>query len=628
MEMMEIVRLRSLPCLACLISAAWLTGCASQPPIGADRVTTQLAYAQVEEHALRDGKPSSDSISILHRFDLDKVAVDHPDQVVRRLHEMAVATGERKLLFALSEMSYVAGDRIRANVTPFETRDARQFYLGSAVYAYLYLFGEGREPRPDAYDRRFRAACDFYNLGLALGLAEERITNAVVRLPAGRRKLPVGEIELQVSPMDPTIAPDQFEQIVMADQFFVRGLSTRNRTAGVGAPLIMVGAFNPALGARRCSPATAFLRVTGSLADVHAGKVSGAVELHSVYGETAVMIGNERVPLEVDLTVHAAYSLNQTDVWSLGKLNFFAPSKHVQSQLVMLQPYSPGRIPLVLVPGTFASPIVWAEMINSLNADPVLRRRYQFWTFMYGTGNPVLLSAAELRSALTDTVKKLDPDGKDPALGQMLVMGHSQGGLLTKLIVTKTDDRLWRLFSNKPLSEMNVSDLERTQLQRLLFVEPLPFVKRVVFMSTPHHGSYLSTSLTRRLGRWLTVLPRQITALGRDALSQTGDSETAKFLQGRIPTSLDAMSPDNPGLLAIAEIPVAPGVKAHSIIPVVDPADFKNSADGVVKYQSAHVPYVESEFVVPGGHSCQNLPATIEEVKRILHEHLNQLPNP
>jgi hypothetical protein len=126
----------------------------------------------------------------------------------------------------------------------------------------------------------------------------------------------------------------------------------------------------------------------------------------------------------------------------------------------------------------------------------------------------------------------------------------------------------------------------------------------------------------------LTVLPRQITALGRDALSQTGDSETAKFLQGRIPTSLDAMSPDNPGLLAMAEIPVAPGVKAHSIIPVVDPADFKNSADGVVKYQSAHVPYVESEFVVPGGHSCQNLPATIEEVKRILHEHLNQLPNP
>ena len=48
--------------------------------------------------------------------------------------------------------------------------------------------------------------------------------------------------------------------------------------------------------------------------------------------------------------------------------------------------------------------------------------------------------------------------------------------------------------------------------------------------------------------------------------------------------------------------------------------------DGVVAYPSAHVDYVESELVVRGPHSCQNLPATIEEVRRILHEHLEELP--
>jgi len=44
--------------------------------------------------------------------------------------------------------------------------------------------------------------------------------------------------------------------------------------------------------------------------------------------------------------------------------------------------------------------------------------------------------------------------------------------------------------------------------------------------------------------------------------------------------------------------------------------------DGVVKYTSAHVEYVDSEFVVRSGHGCQGNPRTIEEVRRILLEHL------
>jgi hypothetical protein len=52
----------------------------------------------------------------------------------------------------------------------------------------------------------------------------------------------------------------------------------------------------------------------------------------------------------------------------------------------------------------------------------------------------------------------------------------------------------------------------------------------------------------------------------------------------------------------------------------------QHGRDGVVAYASAHVDYVESELVVRGSHSCQSLPATIEEVRRILHEHLKELP--
>jgi hypothetical protein len=91
-------------------------------------------------------------------------------------------------------------------------------------------------------------------------------------------------------------------------------------------------------------------------------------------------------------------------------------------------------------------------------------------------------------------------------------------------------------------------------------------------------------------------------------------------------TSIDSMSPDNPSMLALAEIPLAPGIKGHSIIAVRGDGDPTKGDDGVVKYQSAHVDYVESEIIVRSGHSCQDHPVVIEEVRRILLEHLKRLP--
>ena len=167
---------------------------------------------------------------------------------------------------------------------------------------------------------------------------------------------------------------------------------------------------------------------------------------------------------------------------------------------------------------------------------------------------------------------------------------------------------------------------QRAWLRRLLFLEPLPFVSRVIFISTPHHGSYLASSLARRLAAKLMSLPSATMSVARDAASSAKATRAERLLSGRLPTSLDSMSPNNPVLLALADIPVAPTIKAHSIIPVKGDGDFQQGRDGVVAYPSAHVDYVESELVVRGPHSCQSLPATIEEVRRILHQHLQDLP--
>ena len=285
-----------------------LAGCTA--PIGADRVTTRQAYAQVEASALRSGKPGPDTVAILHRYDLDRLGAERPDEAVRQLHQKAVATGERDLLFALAEMSYVAGDQIRRSVKPWDPRDPRDYYLGSAVYAWLFLFGEGKDPSPTAFDRRFRGACDLYNYSLGLALVEGRNTNGIVRLQGSRRPLPVGEIQVEVS--GGTLVPqlEEFDEILLADQFRVRGLSVRNREPGIGTPLICVRAIDPQFGLRQTTPATAFLRGPASLGAIASGKSVCSLELyHPIFDNTSVAIGNVQVPLEMDVTAFRAYTL-------------------------------------------------------------------------------------------------------------------------------------------------------------------------------------------------------------------------------------------------------------------------------------------------------------------------------
>ena len=615
---------RWLPSLACVLSLMLLAGCAA--PMGADRVLPRQAYEQVEANAISPGRLSAGTLSLLHRYNLKRLADTQPAEAVRQLHQLALTTGDRDLLFTLAEISYVAGDELRHSIKPWQPLDPRDYYLGSAVYAYLFLFGEATGPRPDAFDRRFRVACDLYNYGLGWALTEPDTTNAVISLAGGRRHLPVGEIELSFSqPGFPWPLTD-FHQFLVADQYRVRGFSTRNRAAGIGAPLIAVGQTDDALHIKRATPATVLLRGPDSLAALESGRAAATLELYSPFDQTNVKIGETIVPLETDLTTPGAYMLNQAFVWQLDWLQFFSPAQVLKSQLLLSRPYQRGRVPVVFVHGTFSSPVWWAEMVNTLNADPEIRDRCQIWQFLYSSGNPIVVSARELRDALTAKIHELDPEGQDPALQQMVVIGHSQGGLLTKLTATDTGDQLWRVLSDKPLEDSKLTPDQQAWVRNNLFFEPLPFVRQVVFICTPHRGSYLANSFVRRIVYKLVTFPKAAVQKSADFLLHHQDIKLPRSFHGQIPTSVDGMSPENPFLLKLADIPTAPTVTGHSIIAINNAAQPPNGVDGVVSYRSAHVDYVESEFIVRSGHSCQDKPATIEEVRRILHEHLANLP--
>jgi pimeloyl-ACP methyl ester carboxylesterase len=347
--------------------------------------------------------------------------------------------------------------------------------------------------------------------------------------------------------------------------------------------------------------------------------------------EGSIRIGDRSVALEADPTAVIATALAAARPWEAELAAFLGDALNVKTRPTLLrglQPYRRGKVPVVLVHGTASSIFRWADMVNDLLNDPRIRAGYQFWVFMYDSGNPILYSAYHLRKLLSERVAEFERAGPDPALHQMVVIGHSQGGLLTKMTAIDSGDRFWTNLSPKPFGEVTMSPQTRALLQAGLFVEPLPFVKELIFVCTPHRGSFLAgPQLLRRLVQKLVRLPADVVGAGAEIIGLSSGAEGSLSLE-RIPTSIDNMDPGNRFIRTLSGIPIAPGVKSHSIIAVTQTKDVELGDDGVVKYQSAHIDGVESEVIVQSDHSAQANPHTVAEVRRILLEHLAAEPRP
>ena len=338
----------------CALAALFLfTGC--RTPIGADLAAPRQAYLHLHRNALNSGDCSGETLQVLHRYDLEATFEKDPDATLKLLQARACSDDRRDLLYALSELNYLNADRQSHSVKPGVPRRARNSYFASAIYSYFYLFGDSREAPPSPYDLRFRAACDFYNRGLAQGLMVN--TNALVELDSGVRRTPPGPVEVQFTHPGLPVNLDLIDKYYSADEFIVRGLSTRNRDSGLGAPLIAVSRKIGRFQEERRFPATVFLRVSGDVRAWSAGKLEATLELYSAYEVSQVEVNGQPVPLQTDTTAPIAQGLNGSEIWDLGLAQFFSPAERVKTGVRLMQPYIPGRIPVVFVHGTASSPV-------------------------------------------------------------------------------------------------------------------------------------------------------------------------------------------------------------------------------------------------------------------------------
>jgi pimeloyl-ACP methyl ester carboxylesterase len=291
----------------------------------------------------------------------------------------------------------------------------------------------------------------------------------------------------------------------------------------------------------------------------------------------------------------------------------------------MLDPYEPGKIPVILIHGLLSSPVTWAPLLNELRGDPILRDRFQFWTCYYPTGHPFFGTAAEIRADLSRLRSDVDPDHRDAALDHMVLIGHSMGGLISKLVTQEGGPDFWRIVSGKPLEELHLSTALREKLQQTFFYQPEKGVTRVIFIGTPHHGATLSRSPAGWLGAHLVKFRTDLANYAREMVQEIPD-----LPYKQLPTSIDLLAPDAPALRVLAARPPPPGVPYHSIIGVEPPSwrpfGQPEPGDGIVACKSAHLDGVESELVVPATHSTvHQTAATVQEVRRILLEHLKTL---
>ena len=289
--------------------------------------------------------------------------------------------------------------------------------------------------------------------------------------------------------------------------------------------------------------------------------------------------------------------------------------------LSLLRPYQRGKTPVIFVHGLWANPWSWSRMIVSLEADSALHDRYQFWTFGYSTGDPLPYSAALLRRDLDEVRRKFDPDGTNAAFDRMVLVGHSMGGLLTKMMVQDSGTRLWRLISDRPVGALAGEPDDRELFRRALIFKPRSEVRRVVFIATPHQGSRVDRGGLERLGSRLIRLPDPLRASYERLIARNGpDFFTERFRKG-LPTSIDELEWQSPILMCLNELGLSPTIKAHSIIADRRDPPRAGGSDGLVPYESAHLEGTVSESLVSSSHLCQDHPAVIREVRRILAEH-------
>ncbi|WP_421575753.1 esterase/lipase family protein [Stenotrophomonas maltophilia] len=644
--MRSIVKLlahRALPMTAVVLSLLLSSGCAM---VTMKQVAPTEYLANKRGDVLTSGKLSAASQETLSVIGMDVAQCEKDVTACQKtLADTDVLPEEQRLsaqseLWVKTALALTPKPKDREK-TPMSDA-ALDAWLEAARYAYAYLFFSGRTPSDRAFEDRQTQVRDYYNYA-----AEQ--TAAVVFKRSRESALEGEDYNAAVAGERWTLTSDFDElrmqsiptRMVSASAVSFAGLRSTYRRDGFGAELVVImdppKLVAPADGEKAEIPqysemsainATALLRFKGNdlrqvldttqvLFDVYSPESTESVDLHG-----------EKVPLAGNFTAAYGMWLAQSGFATQSLRTLFGLSEGIGApHMYLMQPWDPNRRIIFMLHGLGSSPEAWVNVANEIMGDPELRRHFQVWQVYYPTNAPIALNRYEINQAFDNTLKHFDPTASTPASKDMVFIGHSMGGVLARLLVTSSGDVLWNdLLANYDLKGERLKRVE-TKLGPLLHFTAEPNVERAIFIAAPHKGTDIAGNRVGRLIGRLVRLP--ITILGKfeDVFLTLQESESANTTTKlQVPNSIDNLKASDPFVKAAGALPITPGLKYHSIIAQRKPdVPLLQSDDGLVPYWSAHLDGAVSEKVIISGHSVQETPQAVLEIRRILREDLKEV---
>lgn len=546
--------------------------------------------------------------------------------------------------------------------------------VATARYAYAYLFATARTPEQRVFEARQQQVLQYYNR------AVEAIAQAAFEAgggEAGTTPLQVGGLQLGIAlhGYEASEIQQAPEALLASDTLGFANLRAVYRRDGFGTGLVAVfprrhrGAAAAADGAQpgseghvaasavsrggaaavapqagaaagdaaegedvpyrdtRYLPVTATLRFDGDGLDGVLASARARMDVYNPYRIDSETIAGRRIPLAANYSAAYGVWLARSDLARLSLSSLLRPkqARAFQPRVYLNQPYDPNKRVIVLIHGLASSPEAWVNLANELLGDETLRRRYQLWQVFYPTNLGMLSNRAAIASALQRTFAHYDPQGDDIASHDAVLVGHSMGGVIGRLLLADSGERV----IDASLAQLPADAARRLRadpmVRELTVFRPMPQFGRAVFMAAPQRGAVVTDGWPLRMVRKLIRLPFDVLRDTAELIQRNHVSadelERIGFRKGRPPTGPDDLSPNSLFMRSTRDLAVEPGLPYHVIVAQRDPKlPLAQSSDGVVPYPSAHLDGAVSEKIVVSGHSVQETPQAIAELRRILHE--------
>ena len=426
---------------------------------------------------------------------------------------------------------------------------------------------------------------------------------------------------------------DEFEpdELWFAHDYMTINVRHPQRDKGLGLPLIVYRKPRPRLNIEpeKFFPphwkfaATAVARLVPD----ENGSLRPVIELVDPLENDQLTVGQATWPLARDVTTPVIHLLSHSGYRDKARQGLFRPQTLTDEEgVTLVHPYRPGRVPLVLIHGMGCSPRIMADIANTVHADPVLSRRYQVMIVYYTTGDTILQDADVIRRAFQAMRSHYDPGHGDQAWDQAVVLGHSLGGPIARLLTSHSDHQFEQLLFTRPWNELAMNDQVRQAAEPAIFFEPVAEFKRVIYLAATMRGSRIADHVEARA--LSAVLPRRmlLEAFYNEIVSNNGVDAFQPAYRQRMPSSIDNQSPESPILSATNQLRQDANVRSHAIQANITPIlPRQASTDGLVPFESSYIAEAVSQRHLPlQDHFCTHDPRTLGEIRRILLENIGQ----